>query len=196
MIKNKKVRKEIRSWVVILTILGILYFTGWHRPVIGGLQSIVVKTGLIKPDIQGSENEQPEADYNFHLIAEDGQVINAQTLKGKVVFMNFWATWCPPCIAEMPDINDLYKEVASEDIVFLMISSDRQFEKAKLYKKKKEFSFPIYQMGSALPERFLTRSIPTTYVISPSGKIVVKHTGIAAYNTKEFKDFLLAMING
>ena len=63
---------------------------------------------------------------NLVLVDPEGNVIDAKELKGKTIFMNIWATWCAPCVAEMPNINKLYGNVGSNpDIVFLMISHDK-----------------------------------------------------------------------
>ena len=105
--------------------------------------------------------------------------------------MNMWATWCPPCIAEMPDIHELYKDVASEDIVFVMLSLDDDPQKAKDFIAQKKYTFPVYFLNSPLPKVYSSNSIPTTYVISPEGKIVSKNYGMANYNNSSFKKFLL-----
>jgi hypothetical protein len=79
----------------------------------------------------------------------------------------------------------------TEGVAFVMISLDDDFQKAKDFVKKKDFTFPIYQLGSPLPEAFESSAIPTTFVLSPEGKIVVSKSGMAKYNTRKFKDFLL-----
>ncbi len=136
------------------------------------------------------ESSTGSADYNFVLIDQEGNRKSFTDFKDKVVFVNFWATWCPRYIAQMPDINDLYKEVGSDDIEFVLISFDDNFQKARDFVKKKEFDFPIYQLASPLPKVYESNSIPTTYVISPEGKIVVTKSGMAKYNTKKFRKFL------
>ena len=142
----------------------------------------------MQPSIDESTTEL--ADYNFVLIDKEGNRKSFTDYKGKVVFVNFWATWCPPCIAEMPDIHDLYTEMESTDIEFVLIALDDDFQKAKDFVRKKKFDFPIYQLASPLPKVFESSAIPTTYVISPEGKIVMSKSGMAKYNTKKFKNFL------
>ncbi len=187
--KKKSIKKEIIEWAIFLGVLGFLFGTGLHTPVFGFLQGLVLKTGIIQPDLDEVSSEV--ADYNFILIDPEGEKTPFTEFKGKVVFINFWATWCPPCIAEMPDINELYGEMSEEQHVeFVMISLDNDFQKAIDFVKRKEFDFPIYKMGSRLPSVFESRSIPTTYVVSPEGKIVVTKSGLAKYNTDKFKQFL------
>ena len=191
--KAKKIRKEILSWVLTLAILGFLYVTGLHRQIAAGLQRVVVATGIIRPETDLTLDDKPQVDYNFTLKSRTGENVNFEDLKGKVIFMNLWATWCAPCLAEMSDIHDLYKAVDSSKIAFVMISRNDRFGRAKQYVEKKEYTFPIYELNGPLPEVFSAGSIPTTYVISKDGRMAVKKTGFATYNTKEFKNYLLAL---
>ncbi|MDN5214312.1 TlpA disulfide reductase family protein [Fulvivirgaceae bacterium BMA12] len=191
--KAKKVRKEILSWVLTLAIFGFLYITGLHRQIAAGLQRVVVATGIIRPETDLVLDNKPQVDYNFTLKSRTGENVSFEDLKGKVIFMNLWATWCAPCLAEMSDIHDLYQSVDSSKVAFVMISRDDRFGRAKQYVDKKEYTFPIYQLNGPLPEVFSTKSIPTTYVISKNGKIAVKKTGFATYNTEEFKNYLITL---
>lgn len=186
--KKKSVKREIIEWAIFLGILGFLFGTGLHTPVFGFIQGLILKTGIMQPSIDASD--KVAADYNFVLMDAEGQRVPFTEFEDKVVFVNFWATWCPPCVAEMPDIHDLYREMDGKEIEFVLISLDDDFEKAKNFVKKKDFDFPIYQMASSLPSVYESRAIPTTYVISPNGEIVVTKSGMAKYNTKKFKNFL------
>ncbi len=186
--KKKSVKREIIEWAIFLGILGFLFGTGLHTPVFGFFQGLILKTGIMQPSIEGEETTA--ADYNFALIDQDGNRKPFSDFQGKAVFVNFWATWCPPCIAEMPDINNLYNEIEKENIEFVLISLDDDFQKAKDFIKKKDFDFPIYQLASILPGVYESSAIPTTYVISPAGEIVVRKSGMAKYNTQKFKTFL------
>jgi thiol-disulfide isomerase/thioredoxin len=187
--KKKSIKREIIEWGIFLGIMGFLFGTGLHTPVFGFIQGLVLKTGIMQPSTEGVPISQ--ADYNFTLIDSEGNKIPFTDLENEVVFINFWATWCPPCIAEMPDINSLYGEMKDEGINFVLISLDDDFQKAKDFVKRKGFDFPIYHLGSNLPEVYESQAIPTTYVISPKGKIVVSKSGMAKYNTKKFKTFLV-----
>ena len=187
--KKKSLKREAIEWVIFIGIITTLYVTGLHTPVLGALQGLVLKTGIMQPSI--ADEDYGKASYNFKLTDTYGQEIAFDDFKGKTVFLNFWATWCPPCVAEMPDINELYNDLKDDqNIVFVMISFDKDFEKAKSFVDKKEFDLPIYQLNSNLPKVYESSSIPTTYVISPEGRIVVSKKGMAKYNTKKFKDFL------
>jgi thiol:disulfide interchange protein len=105
---SKKVKKEIRDWAIFAGVLLTLYLTGLHTDVAAFAQRMVLATGIANPDTE-IEKEQTKAAYDFTLNQLDGDILNFEDLKGKVVFINFWATWCAPCIAEMPSIDSLYK---------------------------------------------------------------------------------------
>lgn len=184
-------KKEIRDWAIFGGVIAFLYFTGLHQPLIAGFQQLVLMTGIHQPD---KVEEGLQTDYQMQLTSLDGKkMLRLSELKGKVVFINFWATWCPPCIAEMPDIENLYQDVKDEDIVFLMISLDEIPEKARTFIEKKEFTFPVYFLASSTPPEFESSAIPTTIVLSPQGEIVVHQEGMAQYNSKQFKEFLLGL---
>ncbi len=195
MAKSNKLKKEVLSWIVMIGIFGFLYITGLYVPIAANLQRLVVATGIIKPDTSLDKEEKIVVDYNFKLVDAEGRTVNFKSFEGKVVFLNFWATWCPPCIAEMPDINNLYKQLDEDEIAFVMISSDNDFEKAKSFVAEKNFDFPIYQLRSPLPEALMTNSIPTTFVLSKIGKIEAKKKGFASYDNASFKIFVNDLIN-
>ena len=193
MFKKKSIKREMIEIGVILGIGAILYFTGLHTEVLGGMQRLFLKIGLGEAQTEVIEEGQDRATYNFNLATLDGEVISFEDFKGKTIFLNIWATWCPPCIAEMPDIHELSRDMANEDIVFVMLSTDEDIDKVKKFIERKGFTFPVYRMVEQLPGVFWTQSIPTTFVISPEGKIVFKKLGISNYNTSEFKEYLLSL---
>jgi thiol-disulfide isomerase/thioredoxin len=173
----------------------LLYVTGWHTYVISVLQRGILATGLIRPNTEqmaAKEEALPvKPDLNIELLDADGQVLNMQQFRGKVLFINLWATWCPPCLAEMPNIDQLHRKLQSdEDVVFLMISTDEDFSKAVTHVANKEFSFPVYQIRSHWPAALNSTTLPTTFVIDREGRLVLTHRGMAKYNTGNFEAFL------
>lgn len=183
---KKSYRRELIEWAIIVTVGVGLYVTGLHTEVIGQLQRAVLATGIITADADTSASG---ASYELKLSNTNGQMVDFSKYKGEVVFLNFWATWCPPCIAEMPDIEDLYQKMGNE-VSFVMISLDKDREKARRFVERKGFEMPIYFLESALPTVYNPSSIPTTYVLSPDGKIVLTRHGMAKYDTEEFRSFL------
>ncbi len=193
---KKKLRKSLIEYGVFGALILTLFLTGLHTEVFAFIQRGMLMTGIMNPDVEATAEpaseatENPKADFNMNLINAKGEKVTMEHFRGKVIFMNIWATWCPPCIAEMPGINSLYRDIKDEDVVFLMLSVDDDFEKAKLFKEKKGFDFEVYQLDGSMPQMYSTQSIPTTFVIDARGGLALTHRGMADYHTQEFKDFL------
>jgi len=193
--KRSQWKKEITQWVFIFLIGAALYASGYHTEVIGRIQSVLLYTGVLQPDTDESIMHGRRADYNMPLLTVEGEQIYLSEFEGKTIFMNLWATWCPPCIAEMPNIQRLFDDIKdNNDIVFVMVSLDQDPQKAWDFVKRKEFTFPVYSV-IAKPRVYDSSVVPTTYVISPQGDIVMEHQGMAKYDTDEFKDFLNSVSN-
>lgn len=205
MIKKKFSIKDIPGWAVMLAVFGVLYFTGLHTEAIGQAQRILLATGIKNADVpetlqnpdatavvEAAATANSEmAGAGFKMVDLQGKQVNFESLKGKVVFLNIWATWCPPCIAEMPNIQKLYDKVGSDKIAFVMLSVDEGgMEKVKKFIDKKKYTFPVYMPASQFPQEFYSNAIPTTFIISPEGKIVAKQEGMADYDTPEVAEFL------
>ncbi len=186
---NPRIRK-ILDWVIPIAIIGGLYISGYLPEVSGSLQSIMVKTGLVDASPNKSE-DYGQIKSDFVLIDQAGSEIHYSDLEGKVLFINLWATWCPPCIAELPDIEGLVQEMESEeDIEFILLNLDKDPQKALEFLTRKELDLPVFFKASALPSELSVRSIPTTFVVGKTGRIVFQHSGIASYNNDSFKSFL------
>lgn len=205
--KKKFSIKDIPGWAVMLGIFGILYLTGLHTEAIGQVQRLLLATGVKNADVPAidevaanSETElytvagAPMAGAGFKMVDLNGKTVNFESLKGKVIFLNIWATWCPPCIAEMPNIHSLYKKMDPNKVAFVMLSVDEGgMEKVKKFVDKKKYTFPVYMPASQFPQEFYSTAIPTTFIISPKGKIVAKQEGMAEYDTEEVREFLLGL---
>ena len=155
----------------------------------------LVSVGLFKAEIKKEGMPiQPET-TSFSYTNEAGKTASTADLKGKIIFINFWASWCPPCQAEMPSIDALYKKFEKDDrFVFLFINEDDDKQKAKNYIEKHQYSIPLYSRSGNIPNEIFSGSLPTTIVINKEGKIVLKHEGMAGYDTdafmKQLKDLL------
>lgn len=184
-------KKELKSWGLMLSVFAFLYFTGLMTPIMGGIQSVLLSTGLIKPKIALVNKEKLDFDYSGTFTSPEGSIIDLEAYRGKTIFINLWATWCPPCRAEMPHISEMYKKVKdSENLAFLMIALDKDFEKSKKLVNDKGWSFPIVHASHGLNNSLQSQSIPTTIVINPQGKIVFYQEGMSNFDTEEFRGFL------
>ena len=186
-------RKEARDLLILGLTVGILYVTGLHTEVAAFTQRIVLATGLMSPDLKIPEEDKGAAAYDFTLLTASGDTFDFEDLRGKVVFLNFWASWCAPCIAEMPSIQKLYDAYHDNpDVAFVMISLDRERDKALAFVDKKGFTFPIYtpDYSSGIPNIYEAPSIPTTFVLNKKGFIDTKKVGMANYNTDKFRRYI------
>ncbi|MBK6267383.1 TlpA family protein disulfide reductase [Marivirga sp. S37H4] len=190
MSKSKKFnwKKELRGWLITLAVFAGLYFSGLHTPIIGALQSLLLYTQLWNPATEDTGNIPFR--YEGELVNDKGNKIAFDELHNQTLFINYWATWCPPCLAEMPHINKLYESLKDEqNIQFLLISRDEDFSKAISFMEKKGYDIPIFTESEVNPQ--LRRQVlPTTFVISPDGKIIFEKEGMGNFNTDDFKDFL------
>jgi len=134
-------------------------------------------------------NLTTESFPQFTMINPRGEAVEFSSLKGKTIFVNLWATWCPPCVAEMPSIEKLYKKTKSENNAFVLLSLDEDFEKAKKWVKARNLDIPIYTT-SQLPTLFKVRSIPTTFIFQPDGKLLFNHVGMEDYSKPKFEKIM------
>ena len=157
----------------------------------------LVTMGLFKAEIkqENANSNVAPAITAFSVQDSAGQIFSTNDLKGKVVFINFWATWCPPCRAEMPSLNQLYTLLKDDQrFVFLFVSEDDNLAKAKEYLNQKSFSIPLYSRSSNLPNEVFDGTLPTTIVLNKEGQLVMKHEGLAGYNTEAFIEQLKALL--
>lgn len=192
---KSRIKKEFKEWGIFAVILLTLYFTGTHTEVAAFAQRVVLATGIANPDTDPILKRE-KASFDFTLTGIDGEVLDVRKLKGKVIFLNMWATWCAPCIAEMPSIQELYKNYENNpEVVFALISFDKDPEKAKNFIHKKGFTMPIYFPNETqIPKVYESRGIPTTFVIDKEGYIAYKKIGMANYDSNSFASMLNKLI--
>jgi thiol-disulfide isomerase/thioredoxin len=181
---SSKILTELAWFIGFMGLFYLLNSGGW-------VQWLFLQTGLFSPQPKTDSPIIQAADYNLQVLDLEGNTINLNDLKGKTIFINIWATWCPPCLAEMPGIESLYQKTKQQNIAFVLISVDEDPEVVRKFVSRKKYKFPIYFLQSQLPHLYQHNSIPRTYVISPAGKLVYTHQGIAQYDSPSFHNFLL-----
>lgn len=183
--------KYIRKNISNILFLGfiIFLFTPYGLPVratlIKGVTFITTRVFSLEID---KEDQKQLNDYDWILQATDGSQINMQSLKNKVVLVNFWATWCPPCVAEMPSFQSLYNDYGDK-VVFLFIANDDP-EKVNTFLENKGYDLPVFFQASGVPEAMNSNSLPTTYIINSSGSIVVSKVGAADWDSNRVRALL------
>jgi len=119
----------------------------------------------------------------------DGRFFDISKQKGKVLFLNFWATWCPNCLAEMPSINKLRQSINNPDLLFVMVDRDNNYRKSSSFMARNNYNLPVYTSISSLPKDLIPSTIPTTIIIDKEGNIVARHVGGADYSVTEAQNF-------
>lgn len=172
---------------VLLIVLGVMTFTGWMNGVTGYLST---------PSTQGNRTQQKVAEmeqkeqakklkaFDFTLQDQYGKVHTLSDYKGKVVFLNFWATWCPPCKEEMPHIEALYKKynLNAADVIVLGVANpkteknpqgqDSAIPDIKQFLADNQYTFPVvFDETGAVFRDYAIRAFPTTFMIDRDGNI-------------------------
>jgi thiol-disulfide isomerase/thioredoxin len=153
----------------------------------------LMRVGLFQPAIETSNGKELTRDIVPDAIFEDasGKTLSLSQLHGKVVVLNFWATWCPPCIAEMPSLDKLYRSQTSRpDIFFLTVDADGDFQRAAAFMQKHGYSLPIYRLHGSVSEKVFSGTLPTTVVLDKTGRIAFRETGAANYDAPAFRSWL------
>lgn len=159
------------------------------------IRTFVSRVTMIQPHAKEKETYiqlEPD-DLGWKIKAFNGDVFQLGDLSGNVIFLNFWATWCPPCRAEMPAIQELYQQFQDE-VVFVLISNEKP-ETIQNYFTKEGYQLPVYFPKSTVPDKLLSNTIPATYVISRSGEIVLEKKGAARWNGDRFKQLLQTLVS-
>jgi cytochrome c biogenesis protein CcmG/thiol:disulfide interchange protein DsbE len=128
------------------------------------------------PQQQGSRQTAPD----FNLKTLDGKTLQLSALKGKVVLLDFWATWCPPCKAEIPHFKELYDQYRGKGLEIIGVALDEGGEKdVAPFAQQNQINYPLAAAGAQqLAQAYGgVRGIPTTFLIDKQGKIAKKYVG-------------------
>lgn len=183
--------KKNLSTILILAVFALLLFNP-------GAKAFVLKTLMLTGVFNAGTAKEPAHSNSkaIPLVFADskGTRINTAELKGKVLFINFWAAWCPPCIAEMGSINALYNKLKADPrFIFIMVDADSDLPAAGAFMTKHGYNLPVYRVAASVPADLYGGSLPTTLIIDASGVLVQKHEGIARYDTRNMELFMQSL---
>lgn len=155
----------------------------------------VTQEDALQGEEEGLEQYSPAPDFTLETLA--GETVTLSELKGKKVILNFWATWCPPCKAEMPHMESFYSKLTEEDQVELIAVNVTESEKIGISEVEKfvnsyELSFPIpLDKTAEVTQKYGVFSMPTTFMIDTQGRIAQKVIGPLDEKTlNELVDFM------
>lgn len=185
----KLIEQLKKNWFIFLLIIAIAFLLIVPDAKIFLLRGLI-KTGLYNANTKKENIKIPKPE-NIFFVDETGIQKSLEDLKGKVVFINFWATWCPPCAAEMPTINALYNKMKNDNhFIFIMVDADNDFKRSLPFMQSHHYNFPVYNFNGNIPQTIYSGTLPQTIIINAEGNIVQRHAGIANYDTQSMIDFL------
>jgi thiol-disulfide isomerase/thioredoxin len=186
-LKQKLTRKNLFNGLFIALILLVLFVPAAKAFMLQGLMEI----GLFKPNLTNKASTPSTDLSSIKFKNAKGEIVSLADLKGKIIFLNFWATWCPPCLAEMPSVNKLFEQYKNDpEVVFLLVDADSDFTKAQAYMDRKKYKLPVYNFASNLPESIFKGSLPTTIVFDKKGRVSFNGEGAANYSSPKFITFI------
>lgn len=168
--------------VVFLILLVLLIIPGPRKVIATAVNKVVLN--VKNPSIRSEDKQVELIDMDFHWVLANGQgtPFYLSDLRDQVIFLNFWATWCPPCVAELPEIQRAYEKYGHE-VAFILVSN-QQPEEVEDFMEKNGYNLPVFYPGTAIPDAFQSTSIPTTFIISREGKIVTRKTGAVNWDSR------------
>ncbi|NOU45845.1 MAG: TlpA family protein disulfide reductase [Bacteroidales bacterium] len=187
---RKSITGKISDVVFVMFLIAMLIPASRRE-----ISAFMIRIISVAPEkVKANEQKFVTADASkWQLISLEGEAFQFSDFAGKPIFINFWATWCPPCVAELPEIMDLYLAYR-DDVVFLLIT-DESPETVRAFMKQKNYDLPVYFIQSSTPEIFGTSTIPATFVVSPDNKIVIEKRGAAKWNSKPMHKLLDEMVH-
>jgi cytochrome c biogenesis protein CcmG/thiol:disulfide interchange protein DsbE len=165
----KTLFKKLMSpkWEILLWV-GVLGFVGYRfGPQVGAALGI------------GGEDTEVTADVSIETL--DGELLTLEGLKGQVVLVNLWATWCPPCVLEMPGFQRVYEEYKDQGFTILGISRDQgEPSMVRTFLQQKGITYPVAMAWQASLEEFEVGGLPTSFLLGRDGRIKHRVEGVFA----------------
>lgn len=177
---------------VIFVVLIVLFIIPATRK---EMSSFFIRLTSFPPSTLDSD-EQFTVDtktLNWQLYDLQGNKTSFKALNDKPVFLNIWATWCPPCIAELPSIQELHEDYG--DKVNFILISDEIPGKVQSFATEHQYNELPFYLSSSVPIHFSTNSIPATFIVSKDGRVLVNKKGAARWNSGTVRDLLDKLIN-
>jgi thiol-disulfide isomerase/thioredoxin len=169
---------------VVVGLLGTFVTIGGVLAVVTRRARSTLESGLTPPAL-------PTGLWDYAMDATDmnGAPVAFTDFAGDVLVLNFWATWCAPCVAEMPALERLREATADFGARFACVTREPG-DVVRPFVQKRGIKLPVFLMAEEPPECFRTRAIPATFVLDRSGRIALRHFGAAAWDDRAVVDFV------
>ena len=197
----KKLYVIIIGMGIALAFLGYKYVTtnndlkkykGYYKDLSITYLNEIMEAPALEPSLKDGNIISIDFETNALQFTDlDSKMFSIQNFKGKTLFINYWATWCNPCLAEMPSMADLYERYSSNNAIVFLYLSREELKTIQEYIPKDESlqKLPIYKVVTD-DEFFATTGIPTTFIINSSGDLIVKDVGSAFWNDQSVFNFI------
>jgi thiol-disulfide isomerase/thioredoxin len=169
---------DILFWLLIILFL----IPGPRKAILITLNRAVLH--IKAPRVLSEEKQErlTDLDYNWVLAWGENEPYYFSNLRDKVVIVNFWATWCPPCVAEMPELQSLYRKYGDR-VAFVLVTNENQ-DAVEAFMEKNQYLMPVFYLATEPPDIFSIRAYPTTFIISRDGRVVSKKTGAVNWDSR------------
>ncbi len=140
--------------------------------------------------------KEPRLAPEFRLPDLSGKQVSLADQRGKIVFLNFWATWCPPCRAEMPAMERLFQRMQNRDFVMLAIDFQESQQQAQKFMDEFQFTFPVLlDTDGTVGTTYGVMGLPTTYILDREGRIVASVVGPREWDSETAYAFFEHLLN-
>ena len=155
--------------------------------------TLIIGCSQKKQESKTKDDEFDNKLTSIELITLDGKEINWSQMDGKVVFINFWATWCGPCIKEMPSIQNAQEQFSEKDIMFLL-ATEEGVTRIRDFKEARQFSLNLVIQKTPLATLNIV-ALPTTYIFDTEGNLAFQETSARQWDDPENIEMLQGIIN-
>lgn len=177
-----KTRSHLARLQHLLNLVALLALIGT------GIGTAVAADSLLTPI-----PDRPAAP-DFDLAAPDGNRHSLEAMRGKPVIVNFWATWCPPCQAEMPSMQRAWEQVRDEGILMVAINVGEDADTIGKFTDRLPVEFPLpMDLDSKVAQRWPMTGLPTTFVVDPDGRLVYRAQGERDWDDSALLDLVRAL---
>jgi thiol-disulfide isomerase/thioredoxin len=169
---------DILFWLLIILFL----IPGPRKVIVTNLNRVLLHVKAPRLISEDKQEVLSDLDYTWVLASGENEPFYFSDLRNQVVLLNFWATWCGPCVAEMPELQSLYKKYGDR-MAFVLVSNEKP-EVVEAFMKKNQYQMPVFYLASEAPGPLAFSAFPTTFIISRDGRVVSKKTGAANWDSR------------
>ena len=177
--------------VGIILGVGVAFLAGLAFVWMASAPGMAIRTPAF-PDLDAL-SALGEADPGWVMSHLEGGDVTLGDYRGQVVFLNLWATWCAPCVTEMPNIQQLAQSLDGEEVAFLLVSNE-DATTVLGFLESQQLDLPVMLSDTNVPREFRAKGIPATYIIDREGRIVFHHVGAALWDDPASLEFIRGLL--